>query len=126
MNRLMISGFVAVALLAAAITMLPSYSLLGYRAAATTGTASSQQRQTSTVVNKLPIEEFEDMSLVLFDSAQALKRDEDVSSGQELCSFRRKSITRSVWRDGPRPSLCANKTARSFESRCLAGSALLR
>jgi len=64
MNRLMISGFVAVALLAAAITMLPSHSLLGYRAAATTGTASSQQRQTSTVVNKLPIEEFEDMSLV--------------------------------------------------------------
>jgi hypothetical protein len=64
MNRLMISGFVAVALLAAAITMLPSKSLLGYRAAATTGTASSQQRQTSTVANKLPIEEFEDMSLV--------------------------------------------------------------
>ena len=64
MNRLMISGFVAVVLLAAAITMLPSHSLLGYRAAATTGTASSQQRQSSTVVNKLPIEEFEDMSLV--------------------------------------------------------------
>lgn len=64
MNRLMISGFVAVALLAAAITMLPLPSLLGYRATATTGMASSQQRQTSTVVNKLPIEEFEDMSLV--------------------------------------------------------------
>ena len=64
MNRLMISGFVAVALLAAAITMLPSHSLLGYRAAGTTGMASSQQRQASTVVNKLPIEEFEDMSLV--------------------------------------------------------------
>jgi hypothetical protein len=63
-NRLMISGFVAVALLAAAITMLPSHSLLGYRATATTGTASSQQRQAATVVNKLPIEEFEDMSLV--------------------------------------------------------------
>jgi hypothetical protein len=64
MNRLMISGFVAVALLAAAITMLPSNSLLGYRAAGTPGMASSQQRQTSTVANKLPIEEFEDMSLV--------------------------------------------------------------
>ena len=68
MNRLMISGFVAVALLAAAITMLPSHSLLGYRAAGntggTTGIASSQQRQISTVANKLPIEEFEDMSLV--------------------------------------------------------------
>jgi hypothetical protein len=64
MNRLMISGFVTVVLLAAAITMLPSHSLLGYRAAATTGTASSQPRQTSTDANKLPIEEFEDMSFV--------------------------------------------------------------
>ena len=68
MNRLMISGFVAVVLLAAAITMLPSHSLLGYRADATTGKttgmASSQQRQTSNAANKLPIEEFEDMSLV--------------------------------------------------------------
>ena len=64
MNRLMISGFVAVALLAAAVTMLPSHSLLGYRATGTTGMAPSQQRQTSTVANKLPIEEFEDMSFV--------------------------------------------------------------
>ena len=64
MNRLMISGFVAAALLAAAITMLPSNSLLGQRAAGTTGLASSQQRQASTVANKLPIEEFEDMSFV--------------------------------------------------------------
>ena len=60
MNRLMISGFVAVALVAAAVTMLPSHSLLGYRAAGTTGMASSQQRHAS----KLPIEEFEDMSFV--------------------------------------------------------------
>ena len=62
MNRLMISGLVAVALLAAAITMLPSHALLGYRAA--TGMASSQQPQTATAANKLPVEEFEDMSLV--------------------------------------------------------------
>ena len=62
MSRLMISGFVAVVLLAAAITMLPSHSLLGYRSAGTTGMASSQQA--SAAVNKLPIEEFEDMSLV--------------------------------------------------------------
>jgi len=68
MNRLMISGFVAIAILAVAITMLPSHSLLGQRATGTTGLASSQQRQTSTVTNKLPIEEFEDMSLV-FSSA---------------------------------------------------------
>ena len=64
MNRLIIAGFVAIAVLAAATTMLWSHSLTGSQAAATTGTASSQQRQTSTVVNKLPIEEFEDMSLV--------------------------------------------------------------
>jgi hypothetical protein len=62
MNRLMISGFVAVVLLAAAVTMLPSHSLLGYRSAGTTGMASSQQA--SVAVNKLPIEEFEDMSVV--------------------------------------------------------------
>ena len=60
MNRLMISGFVAVAVLAAAITMLPSHSLLGHRAV--TGMTPSQQP--STVANKLPVEEFEDMSLV--------------------------------------------------------------
>ena len=68
MNRLMISGFVAIALLAAAITILPSHSLLGHRATVTSGAASSQQPQATTVANKLPIEEFEDMSLV-FSSA---------------------------------------------------------
>jgi hypothetical protein len=62
MNRLMISGFIAVALLAAVITMLPSHSLFGHRAAVTTGKASSQQA--ATVANKLPVEEFEDMSFV--------------------------------------------------------------
>ena len=62
MNRLMISGFIAVALLAAVITMLPSHSLFGHRAAVTTGKASSQQA--STVAKKLPVEEFEDMSFV--------------------------------------------------------------
>jgi len=64
MNRLIIAGFVAIALLAAATTMLRSNSLQDYRAAATSGMASSQQRSTSAIVNKLPIEEFEDMSLV--------------------------------------------------------------
>ncbi|MBR1268146.1 hypothetical protein JQ629_11565 [Bradyrhizobium sp. AUGA SZCCT0222] len=63
MNRLMISGFIAVALLAVTITMLPSHSLWGHRAG-TTGLASSQQRSVSTAANKLPIEEFEDMSFV--------------------------------------------------------------
>jgi hypothetical protein len=64
MHRLIIAGFAAIAVLAAATTMLRSHSLTVSLGAATTGTALSQQRQTSTVVNKLPIEEFEDMSLV--------------------------------------------------------------
>jgi len=68
MNRLIIAGFAAIAVLAAATTMLRSHSLTGSHAAVTTGMASSQQRQTSTVVNKLPIEEFEDMSLVYSNS----------------------------------------------------------
>jgi len=68
MNRLIVAGFAAIAVLAAATTMLRSHSLTGSHAAVTTGMASSQQRQTSTVVNKLPIEEFEDMSLVYSNS----------------------------------------------------------
>ena len=64
MNRLMISGFVAVALLAAATTMLRSHSLPGLRTAGAVGTSSSQQHRAAVDVNKLPVEEFEDMSLV--------------------------------------------------------------
>jgi hypothetical protein len=64
MNRLTIAGLVAIVVLAAAATMLRSHSLTGSQAAATTGMAPSQERQSSTVANKLPIEEFEDMSLV--------------------------------------------------------------
>jgi hypothetical protein len=59
MNRLIIAGLFAIAVLGAATTMLRSQSPTGSQAAATTGMASSQQRQ-----SKLPIEEFEDMSLV--------------------------------------------------------------
>ena len=58
MNRLMISGFVAIALFAAATTLLRSHSLPFY------ATASSTQHHGSADVNKLPVEEFEDMSLV--------------------------------------------------------------
>jgi hypothetical protein len=58
MNRLMISGFVAIALFAAATTLLRSHSLPFY------ATASSTQQHNSADVNKLPVEEFEDMSLV--------------------------------------------------------------
>jgi hypothetical protein len=58
MNRLIISGFVAVALFGAATTLLRSHSLPLY------ATASSKQLHGSVDVNKLPVEEFEDMSLV--------------------------------------------------------------
>jgi hypothetical protein len=61
MKRLMISGFAAVALLAIATTMPWSHSPLTNRPAATVDKMSSQAE---TGVNKLPIEEFEDMSLV--------------------------------------------------------------
>jgi hypothetical protein len=66
MNRVTISGFVAVALFAAATALLRSHSLSGY-AAGTTGTASSKQhhgRPTSTDVAGL------------FDRTQALKQAE--------------------------------------------------
>jgi hypothetical protein len=59
MKRFMISGFAAVALLAVAATMLRSHSL---STAAANKTAA--QERSSTDVNKLVTEEFEDMSLV--------------------------------------------------------------
>jgi hypothetical protein len=59
MKRLLISGFVAVALLATATTMLRSRS---YHSAAEAGL--SQNSQVMTAVGTLPTQEFEDMSLV--------------------------------------------------------------
>jgi hypothetical protein len=64
MNRLIIAGLFAIAVLGAATTVLRSHAPAASQAAATPGMASSQQRQNSTAVNNLPIEEFEDMSLV--------------------------------------------------------------
>ncbi len=61
MKLLMISGFAAVALLAAATTMLRSHSPSTDRPVAIADTMSSQ---TVAGATKLPIEEFEDMSLV--------------------------------------------------------------
>jgi hypothetical protein len=61
MKLLMISGFAAVALLAAATTMLRSHSPLTNHPIATADTKSPQAVAGA---NKLPIEEFEDMSLV--------------------------------------------------------------
>ena len=62
MKRLLISGFVAVALLAAT-TILRSHSPSDDRSAAiTTGMASAKKSPGG--ITKLPVEEFEDMSLV--------------------------------------------------------------
>lgn len=59
MMRLIISGFVAVAVLAVATTMLWSHS-----SAHRTEAAEKTLSQAAASANKLPIEEFEDMSLV--------------------------------------------------------------
>ena len=62
MNRLLISGFVAVALLAAT-SMLHLHSPSDDRLAAmTTGMASAKKSPAG--VTRLPIEEYEDMSFV--------------------------------------------------------------
>jgi hypothetical protein len=63
MKRLLISGFVAVALLAVATT-LRSYSISSDHSGVTTGVASLKKSPAAAGVSKLPIEEFEDMSLV--------------------------------------------------------------
>ena len=63
MKRLLISGFVAVALLAVATTMR-SYSISSDRSLVTTGVALSKKSPAAAGVTRLPIEEFEDMSRV--------------------------------------------------------------
>jgi len=63
MKRLLISGFVAVALLAVATTMR-SYSISSERSTVTTGAALSKKSAASAGVTRLPIEEYEDMSFV--------------------------------------------------------------
>jgi hypothetical protein len=60
MKRLMISAFASVAIFAAATAMQRSTEL----SAGTAGMPSLQDLHTAAGVNKLPIEEFEDMSLV--------------------------------------------------------------
>jgi hypothetical protein len=61
MKRLMISGFAAVALLAAATTMLWSHAPFTKQLLAT---ADMKSPQAGTDASKLPVQEFEDMSLV--------------------------------------------------------------
>ena len=62
MKGLMISGFVAVAALAIATTMLWSHSSAGGRTVRSTGVL--QQVQNATDLNKLPTEEFDDQTMV--------------------------------------------------------------
>jgi hypothetical protein len=64
MRRLIISGFAAVALLAAATTILWSHSPSTGRHAASHAMMPLQELHTLAGVNKLPIESFEDQSLV--------------------------------------------------------------
>jgi hypothetical protein len=61
MKLLMISAFAAISLLAAATTILRSHSR---SADHLVGMPSLQEFQSATDVNKLPVEEFEDQSLV--------------------------------------------------------------
>ena len=62
MKRLMISAIAAIALLAAATTMLRSHSPSSRPSAS--GMMSLQELHTTTDVNKLPIEDVDDQSLV--------------------------------------------------------------
>ena len=62
MKRLIISAFASVCLFAAATAMQPSASI--ERSAQTLAMPSLQKLHTAAGVNKLPSEDFEDMSLV--------------------------------------------------------------
>ena len=64
MKRLLISGFVAVALLAVATTLRSHSIISADRSTVTTGVALSKKSPAAAGVTRLPIEEFEDMSLV--------------------------------------------------------------
>jgi len=64
MKRLMVSGFVAVGLLAVATTMLWSRSPSMGHPVEPAGLMALQAMHSGARVNKLPIEDFEDQSLV--------------------------------------------------------------
>ena len=70
MKRLMISVFAAIALFAAATTMLRSHTPPAGRAGDIADAMSLQQLHTAPGVGKLPIEEFEDQSLVFSRAKQ--------------------------------------------------------
>jgi hypothetical protein len=64
MKRLLISGFVSIALLVVATTWRSHSISKDDHVALTTGMVSLKSSQAAAGVNKLPIEEYEDMSLV--------------------------------------------------------------
>jgi hypothetical protein len=64
MKRLLISGFVSIALLAVATTWRSQSISNDNHAAVTTGMASLKKSQATASANKLPIEEIEDLSLI--------------------------------------------------------------
>ena len=70
MKRILISGFVAVALLAAATTHRSHSIISADRSDATYGLASAKKSPTLANVGKLPTEEFEDMSFVFSTPAK--------------------------------------------------------
>ena len=69
MKRLMISAFAAVALLAAATTMLRSHTPSTDRSVAAAD-MTSLRSPVATDVNKLPVEDFDDQSLVFSKSTR--------------------------------------------------------
>jgi hypothetical protein len=63
MKRLLISGFVAVALLAVATAMRSHSIISAERSTVTTGVSLSKKSPAAAGVTRLPIEDYEDMSL---------------------------------------------------------------
>ena len=70
MKRLMISAFAAIALFAAAATLLRSPTPATGHAAGFSDAMSLQELHGAPGVNKLPIDEFEDQSLVFSRTKQ--------------------------------------------------------
>ena len=70
MKRLFISGFVAVALLAAATTLRSHSIISADRSYDTHGLTSAKKSSALAGVDKLPIEEFEDMLFVFSTPAK--------------------------------------------------------
>ena len=70
MKRLLITGFVAVALLAVATTMRSHSIISAERSTVTTGAGMSKKSPAAAGVTRLTIEDYEDMSLVFSTPAK--------------------------------------------------------